>query len=109
MKELVLAGEALRLRGEVDWYRPAGGEIVQRSLRDAAGAGLPARLNEDLLDDERRAPGIGEPLLLTVLLGLLIPPEGQLLGADVLRPVVRQLFQRPGGFLQTGLRLGLLL
>src|SRR5882724_6058545 len=79
------------------------------ALREAAGARLAAWLAEVLADDEGSAPGIGELLLVAVVLGLFVAAEGQLLGADVLGPVVRQFLQRGGGLLQTRLALGVLL
>ena len=78
-------------------------------LRDAAGAAVATWLAEVLPDDEGCAPGIGKLLLVAVLLGLFVAAEGQLLGADVLGPVVGQFLERGCGLLKACLGLSVLL
>jgi len=57
-------------------------------------------LAKELLDEEGCAPRIGELLLFSIFGRLFVSSECAFFGADVLRAIIRQLFQCGSSFLQ---------
>ena len=76
MKEPVLASQAFHFGGEIGRQRVAGGQVVEMPLGEAARNRLAVLNPDSLWDEECGTPRVGERLLATGVVDLVMRRTG---------------------------------